>query len=129
MDKKENSKSVLVLGASLKPHRYSNRAILALKERGHTVHAIGRSVGELVNGVRIQANFQDFGIDFKVHTISVYLNEGNQSEYEEDIIALKPERVIFNPGAENADLYSKLRKEGIETLNACTLVMLSIGNF
>ncbi len=128
MKDKENSKSVLVLGASSKPTRYSNKAIKALTERGHTVFAIGRSDG-VINGVEIEDSFADLENELEIHTVSVYLREVHQSEYEEDILSRKPKRVIFNPGAENTLLYSKLKKEGIEVLNACTLVMLSVGNF
>lgn len=128
MENKEHSKSVLVIGASIKPTRYSNKAVLALKDKGHQVFAIGRSNGD-INGVVIQDSFEDLEKDLKIHTISMYLREVHQAEYELAIITLKPKRVIFNPGAENSGLYSKLKKEGIEVVNACTLVMLSIGNF
>jgi len=37
--------------------------------------------------------------------------------------------VIFNPGAENPDLAERLRKQGVETLEACTLVLLRTGQF
>ena len=129
METKQNDKSVLVLGASTKPSRYSNKAIIALRSKGFIVYAIGRSAKEKVSDVEIQNSFKDLGKEVKIHTISMYLNEANQTAYEEDIIKLKPNRVIFNPGAENIKLYRKLNEKGIETLNACTLVMLSVGNF
>jgi len=42
---------------------------------------------------------------------------------------LKPKRIIFNPGTENNELVELAREKGIETEYACTLVMLSIGNY
>jgi hypothetical protein len=45
------------------------------------------------------------------------------------ILKLKPRRVIFNPGSENADLAQKLQNAGIEIVEACTLVMLRTGQF
>ena len=128
MEDKENSKSVLVLGASINPTRYSNKAVKALTDKGHTVFAIGRSDG-VINGVVIEDSFADLQDDLEIHTISMYLREVHQSGYEEAILRIKPKRVIFNPGAENALFSRKLKEEGIEALNACTLVMLSIGNF
>ncbi|MBL6872302.1 MAG: CoA-binding protein, partial [Flavobacteriales bacterium] len=35
------SQKVLVMGASLNPDRYSNKAIIKLKEFGHTIFAFG----------------------------------------------------------------------------------------
>ena len=42
---------------------------------------------------------------------------------------LKPRRVIFNPGAENAALAEALEKAGIGCEEACTLVLLNTGLF
>jgi hypothetical protein len=44
-------------------------------------------------------------------------------------MALKPKRVIFNPGTENPEFASMLREIGVKTEYACTLVMLSVGNY
>ncbi len=123
------SLKVIVLGASTKPSRYSNKAIRALNKAGHKVFAIGRSVNQSVDGIRIESSLDDLDSKESIHTISMYLNEANQTEYEDAIIALKPKRVIFNPGAENMDLFKRLKENNIEAINACTLVMLSIGNF
>ena len=109
MEKKENSKSVLVLGASMKSTRYSNKAIKALTEHGHTVFAIGRSDG-VINGVPIEDSFSDLQDELEIHTISMYLREVHQTEYEEAILSRKPKRVIFNPGAENALFYRDIQK-------------------
>jgi predicted CoA-binding protein len=67
--------------------------------------------------------------DVSIDTITVYLSIKNQQQYEEAIIKLKPKRVIFNPGAENMMLFVKLNQSGIQAVNACTLVLLSIGNY
>ncbi|HAD81841.1 TPA: hypothetical protein DCG35_05110 [Candidatus Edwardsbacteria bacterium] len=45
------------------------------------------------------------------------------------MIAAEPRRVIFNPGAENPGLMERLEANGIKGVTACTLVMLSLGNF
>ena len=38
-------------------------------------------------------------------------------------------RIVFNPGTENAELEHLAHKNGIETIEACTLVMLSTHQF
>jgi len=57
------------------------------------------------------------------------MNDRRQKPYEEKIISLKPKRIIFNPGAENYSLMKKANEAGIETVEACTLVLLSIGQY
>jgi uncharacterized protein len=115
----------LVLGASVHPSRYSFLAIRELREHNHEVVAVGRDTGT-VDGVHIVHEFpKGNGID----TITLYLNRNNQKEYYEKIIALKPRRLIFNPGAENAELEKLARESGIQTENSCTLVLLNSGQY
>lgn len=115
----------LVIGASTKPERYSNIAINRLKQHGHEVRAIGLKPGE-VSGVKIDTGFPEFR---DVHTVTMYVNPDRQVQLYDYILGLKPERIIFNPGTENPEFESLAQKNGIETIQACTLVMLSIGNY
>jgi len=115
------NKKTLVLGASTNPSRYSFLAIQRLVAHNHDVVAIGLKEGE-VSGVQIEKEKIPFeGID----TITLYLNALRQKEYYDYIVSLKPNRVIFNPGTENPELYNLLRKNAIEVEVACTLVLLS----
>jgi predicted CoA-binding protein len=114
-------KKTLVLGASPHIYRYSNFAVQKLIAEGHPVIALGIRKGR-INDVIIQHGMP---IIEDVNTITIYLNTENQREYFEYILALKPERLIFNPGAENPKLAHIARKKSIQVLNACTLVMLS----
>jgi uncharacterized protein len=114
----------LVLGASLNPLRYSNKAIRSLLEKNHKVVAVGNKEGT-VEGVSIIKEFPTEKID----TISIYLGLKNQIPYYENIILLKPNRIIFNPGTENPDLAKLAIDQGIEIIDGCTLVMLSLGNY
>jgi hypothetical protein len=59
----------------------------------------------------------------------MYLNASRQAEYEDYILSLHPKRIIFNPGAENPSFSEKAKQQGIEVLDACTLVMLSVGTY
>jgi predicted CoA-binding protein len=118
-------KKTLVLGASLNPDRYSNKAISKLLKNGIEVCALGLKSGE-VHGVKIETekiNFTD------IHTITLYLGEQNQEEYYDYILKLNPQRVIFNPGTYNFELIEILKKNNIEVVEECTLIMLSYGDF
>ncbi|WP_419212227.1 CoA-binding protein [Maribacter sp. X9] len=118
-------KKTLVIGASLKPNRYSNLAINRLVAAGVETNAFGLIEGE-VSGVKISKNLHEFK---DIHTITLYLNPNRQKEYYEDIIKISPKRVIFNPGTENPEFYSMLQSNGIEIDVACTLVLLSTGQY
>ncbi len=118
-------KKTLVLGASDNPARYSYLAINRLVSHQHPVLALGRKKG-IVNGVTIEKEQQDWT---DVDTITLYLNPMNQKQYYDYIVSLKPKRIIFNPGTENEELQEIADKNGINTLEACTLVMLSTGQY
>ena len=117
---------VAVLGASPKEARYSLKAMRLLKKHGHKpipIHPAGHTV-DGVPGLRSLSE-----IDQPVDTITVYLNSKISDALKNDILKLKPRRVIFNPGAENEALAEVLESAGIEVVLACTLVMLDTGAF
>jgi predicted CoA-binding protein len=119
-------KKTLVLGASTKPGRYALLAAQRLLEKGHSIELFGQKEGN-VGGVDIKTSLED--IDKNIDTVTVYLSEQNQQEYEDFLLQIKPKRVIFNPGAENFTLASKLEAQGTEVFEACTLVMLGTGQY
>ena len=116
----------LIIGASLNPARYAFLAAHRLIKAGHPVVLLGRDSGQ-IEGIPIVHSTN--GIT-NIHTVTVYLNPGNQAEYEQWLVReLKPKRIIFNPGAENPGLAQNASGAGIEVLNACTLVLLSTGQY
>jgi|SRR5580704_13366071 predicted CoA-binding protein len=118
-------KKTLVLGASGNPERYSYLAVKRLRSKGHPVAAIGRKPVK-VGDVDIETDKKVLtGID----TVTLYLNAGHQKEYYEYILSLRPQRIIFNPGAENPELAALAQANGIEPVEACTLVLLSTGQY
>jgi len=115
----------LVIGASLKPIRYSNRAIHSLRNKNVPTVAIGLRNGS-VEDVKIETD----KVAFKdIDTVTLYLNPTRQEDYYEYISKLSPRRVIFNPGTENPKFYEMLKKEGIHVEVACTLVLLSTNQY
>jgi len=118
-------KNTLVLGASDNPSRYSYMAVQKLRAYGHPVKAIGRK-RTFVDDVSIDVEQKPHE---NIDTVTLYLNSRNQKEYYDYIMQLSPKRIIFNPGAENPELADLAHAKGIETLEACTLVMLSTGQY
>jgi len=118
-------KKTLVLGASSNPERYANQAVKRLRLHGHQVIAVGNREGQIAD-VPVSRVWPEKDT---VNTLTLYLNPGNQVAYYDRIIALHPERIIFNPGTENEELQTLANKHGIETVEACTLVLLSTGQY
>ena len=118
-------KKTVVIGASDNPERYAYKATLALKKNNHEVIPVGIQEGE-INGIKIINGKVDI---LNVDTITLYVGPKNQPFWYEYIIGLQPRRVIFNPGTENPEFEKLLHQNNIETIEACTLVMLSIGNY
>lgn len=118
-------KRTLVVGASTNPQRYAFMAVTQLRSYGHEVIAFGQVPGA-IDDVNIETEWNP---DWDVNTVTLYLNPMRQQQYYDRIIALKPERVIFNPGTENPEFIDLLQKNRIFPEVACTLVLLSIGNY
>ncbi len=118
-------KKTLVVGASEKPERYSNKAIKALRANGHEVVAIAPREGQ-VEDVTFETTKKDFD---NIDTVTLYVGPKIQDDYMDYIESLNPKRVIFNPGTENDSFIERLKKKGIEPEVACTLVLLSIGQY
>jgi len=117
--------TTLIIGASENPARYSNKAALALLRAGHEVLLLGRRKG-VIAGIPIQVEWPHKA---DVHTITMYINKSHQPVWYEELLASGAKRIIFNPGAENQELVESAHAAGMETMNACTLVLLSTGAF
>jgi uncharacterized protein len=118
-------KKTLILGASTNPERYAYLAAQRLQNHGHPIVPVGIKKGVVLGHAIINEKIVQEGID----TITLYIAPTHQIEWYGYILETKPKRIIFNPGTENLELQQLATENGIETLDACTLVMLSIGQY
>ncbi len=118
-------KRTLILGATPNSSRYAYLASNKLVKHGHEIINVGIKEGE-VAGVPIE---KPEIIHEDVDTITMYVGPRNQTSLYDYILNTNPKRIIFNPGAENPELEAKAREQGIETMEACTLVLLSTGQY
>ena len=123
----KSKKSTVVFGASINPARTAYIAAQRLLNANISTVLLSIKAGELFG--------QEF-IDMKtrpalenVHTVTLYIGTKNQAEWIDFILSLNPKRIIFNPGTENFEFAKAAQQQGIETLNACTLVMLGTGQY
>ncbi len=118
--------NVAIIGASDKPHRYSYMALQRLRAAGHNVYPVHK-VHKEIEGVKVYNSISD--IKEQIDTVTLYVNSEVSDSLANEILALRPRRIIFNPGAENYSLRDLAEKQGIDTVFACTLVLLSTGQF
>jgi predicted CoA-binding protein len=119
------NKKTLVLGASTNPVRYAYQATDSLLQNGHDVVPVGIKKGEIFG----HSIINDKSIQHEIDTITLYVGPQNQAEWYNYILDTKPKRIIFNPGTENIELVKLAEEQGIQTEIACTLVLLSVGNY
>ncbi|NEY37250.1 CoA-binding protein, partial [Streptomyces sp. PRKS01-65] len=113
--------TVAILGASNNPSRYAYLAFRKLREHGHRPIPVNPAMKEL-EGVPAVARLED--IHEVVDTLTMYVGQARSTPLTKEILALKPGRVIFNPGSENPVLEAELTRAGIPYEHACTLVLL-----
>ncbi|MGM0453783.1 MAG: CoA-binding protein, partial [Thermodesulfobacteriota bacterium] len=118
--------NVAVVGASEKTDRYSNKAMRMLAEHGHNPIPVAPAKKTILERTAYP-NLAD--VPDALDTVTLYLGPGRQPPVLEAIVARRPRRVIFNPGAENPEAYDQLKNAGIKVVEACTLVMLRTGQF
>ncbi|MBB6480220.1 CoA-binding protein [Spirochaeta isovalerica] len=120
------SENVVVLGASPKPERYSNKAVTMLMENGYNVIPVHPAVKE-VNGISVTADLSE--IEDEIHTVTLYVNGMMVEKMADKILAVNPKRVIFNPGTESEAAKQIFLDKGIQVQEACTLVLLRTKQF
>jgi len=121
-----NTRKVLLLGASTNPERYAYMAAKLLLQKSYEVILVGIKAGNL-DSTKIETDKNK--IFPNIDTITLYVGAKNQPEWYEYILKTNPRRIIFNPGTENPELYEKAKQQGIECIEACTLVLLRTGQF
>lgn len=115
----------LIVGASTNQERYAHKAAVSLLAHGHEIELVGQKEGT-VEGNKIKTNYPDLeGID----TVTMYVSPQNQPPLYDYILNQNPRRIIFNPGTENLEFEQLANDKGIDTEEACTLVLLATGQF
>lgn len=117
---------VAILGASDRPERYANKAMKSLEANGHETYLVNPSLNR-VDERPVYDKLDDVNED--IHTLAMYVNPRISAGLAQDIVRLRPKRVIFNPGSENRELYPLLAENDIKVEEACVLVLLNTGAF
>jgi predicted CoA-binding protein len=117
---------VTIIGASEKKNRFAHMTMTALFKHGHDVRLVN-PFKETIDGHKCFKSVTD--IEEKINTVTLYVNPSRFKDHIDEVIQVKPERVIMNPGTEDTDMEKTLEEAGIKVCRACTLVLLSSGQF
>lgn len=121
------SKKTVIIGATPNPSRYAYTAAHLLTEYQHPIVPVGIKQGEVADQAILDLRDRPEIVD--VDTATLYIGPRHQPEWYDYLLSLKPRRIIFNPGTENRELYRRATEQGIEAVEACTLVMLRAGTY
>jgi uncharacterized protein len=122
---KTTKEIVLVIGAHTDPTKFANRAQKLLESYGHIAIPINPNYKEVL-GKRSYSSVSEWSKEsgLRADTVTLYMRAEHSSKIIDELVALKPRRVIFNPNTENPQLKKALNDAGVETIENCTLVML-----
>ena len=120
------SEIVVIIGASEKKDRFAYKAMVALQEHSYDVKLVN-PFKETIEGRKCFKAVSD--IKEKINTVTLYVNPKRFRDHIDEVLQAKPERVIMNPGTEDSEMEAMLEDAGIEVSRACTLVLLSTGQF
>ncbi len=115
-----------MLGASPKAERTSYLALARLLDQGYPVIGI-HPLSPEIHGLKCLASLDQ--VDGPIHTLTLYVGPAQQPTFYEALLRSRPNRVIFNPGTENPELELLLETNHIKYQRACTLVLLSTGQY
>jgi uncharacterized protein len=122
----KNIQTVVVLGASNKTNRYSYKAIKLLEKYEHNIIPVHPKL-DRIDDLAVIAHLSE--IKETVDTLTLYIGPERSQPLVNEIVALNPKRVIFNPGTESTFLEEKLLQAGIVYTLDCTLIMLNTNQF
>ena len=117
----------VIIGATPNPTRYAFLAANMLNDAGFDFVPVGIKLGNVLGKDILDLRSKP-PID-NVHTVTLYIGPQNQPEWYDYILSLKPNRIIFNPGTENPEFMEMAEKVGINTEEACTLVLLRTNSY
>ena len=113
----DNSELIVILGASENPSRPSYMANKLLNNKGY------KTIG-IASGFEKARLLDDLTSVTQDKTVTIFINPKQQKKYYDYLLALKPSRIIFNPGTENDELKAIAIKNNIQVLSGCTIAML-----
>jgi len=115
------AKTVAVIGASSKRHKYGNKALRAFAQQGYTVLAINPNERE-VEGYRTYASVLD--VPGPIDMATVYVPPHIGLRVIEDVAKKGIGEVWLNPGADGDEVVARARALGLNAIQACSIIAI-----
>lgn len=113
------------MGASTNPERPSNRCVRTYLDAGWTVWPV-HPAGHAVHGAPGFRSLRE--LPGRPEIVSMYVNPRDAVALLDDIVAVAPDWLWLNPGADGEPMASAARARGLHVVEACNLVGLSLGD-
>lgn len=120
-------KKTVIIGATTNTTRYAYMAAEKLSDATIEFVPVGIKKGEVLGAPILP--LREKPMVKNVHTVTMYIGPQNQPEWYNYILSLKPKRILFNPSTENEEFQNLARRQNIEVVEGCTLVMLGVGTY
>ncbi len=117
------NRTIVIVGASDRPDRTSHQLLSRIKARSDLHPILVHPRLKEIDGIPVHSSLADVPLHPEI--VTLYVNAEASQKLVDDLQRLKPGKVIFNPGAENRELMNLLNQAGIDTEDACSLVLLS----
>ena len=114
-------KTVAVIGASSKRHKFGNKALRAFVSQGYTVLAINPNERE-VEGVKTYASVLD--VPGPIDMATVYVPGHIGVRVMDDIAQKKIPEVWLNPGADDDPVVARAKALGVNVIQACSIMAI-----
>ena len=117
------AQTIVIVGASTNRKKYGNKAVRAFKDAGWTVYPVNPRE-KSIEGIPCYSSLKD--IPKPVHRVSMYVPPATGMNLLDDIAALDPDEVFFNPGSADAALIARAREKGLNAIEACSIVSFNM---
>ena len=117
--------SVAILGASADRSKFGNKAVRAFLARGYDVYPVNPKGGE-VEGLPVSKSLAEIPAGVKLDRISVYLPPTVGLKSLTEIASRGCDELWLNPGSESDELVAAAEKQGLNVIQACSIVDLGL---
>jgi predicted CoA-binding protein len=117
--------TVAILGASTDRSKFGNKAVRAFLARGYTVYPVNPKGGE-VEGLAVYKSLADIPPEVRLDRISVYLPPAVGLKTLSEIAKRGCGELWLNPGSESDELVEAAEKQGLNVIQACSIVAIGM---
>jgi len=117
--------TVAILGASTDHSKFGSKAVRAFLARGFTVYPVNPKGGE-IEGLPAYKSLAEIPPEVKLDRISVYLPPAIGLKALPEIAKRGTDELWLNPGSESDELVEAAEKQGLNVIQACSIVAVGM---